>query len=286
VTAADLADRARRYYDANTHRFLRYGQGGYAGAIHRSVWGPSVQSEREAFEYADSFVLERLTRLASGRALHVLDLGCGVGASLAYLATRLSMRGTGITISPVQAQLARERLAGTELAARIRILEGSYLDIPRDVGVADAAFSIEAFLHCPDPDRYFAEAAAHIPPGGLLMILDDFITERASGPLGAPDARVLREFNEGWVTAALKTTAQVAAYAARHGFTLTENVDFTPHLELRRPRDRLIARFVSVARHLPVRTEYLKNFLGGNALNQGLRSGLLEYRFLVFEKRA
>jgi SAM-dependent methyltransferase len=284
VTAGDLVARTRRYYDANTSRFLRFGQGGYTGALHRSVWGPSVTTEREAFEYPNRFVLERLPELGAGRDLHVLDLGCGVGASLAYLASHANVRGTGITISPVQAGLARERLAACGLSAMVRIIEASYLDLPPEVGVADAAFSIEAFYHCPDNDRYFAQAAAHLALGGRLLILDDFLSERAVRGLSTREERLIREFNEGWVTSPTNNLAAVETCAARHGLVLTENVDLTPHLELVRPRDRLIASFIALTRRVPLRTEYFKNFLGGNALNEGLRKGVLEYRFLVFEK--
>jgi SAM-dependent methyltransferase len=285
VTATDLVARTRRYYDANTMRFLRFGQGGHTGAIHRSVWWPSVTTERDAFEYPNKFVLDRLPSRAAGSELHVLDLGCGVGASLAYLASHANVRGTGVTISTVQAQLARERLAAAGLGTRVSIAEASYLDLPREVGMVDAAFAIEAFIHCPDNDRFFAEVAAHLVPGGRLMILDDFLSERAQRGMTSREQRLVREFNEGWVTSPTNNIPAVEACAAQHGLVLTENVDFTPHLELGRPRDRLIAAFVAVARHLPVRTEYFKNFLGGNALNQGLAERLLEYRFLVFEKR-
>ena len=284
MTDSDLASRARRYYDANTRRFLRYGQGGGAGAIHRSVWAPSVTTEREAFEYADQFVLDRIRARHAG-VVDVLDLGCGVGASLAYLAARMPMRGTGITISGVQATLARERIAALGLTDKVRVIEGSYLDLPADVGTAHAAFSIEAFLHCPDADRYFAQAAGHLVRGGLLLVLDDFLSERASQVVSARERRVLDEFREGWVTSTLQTPAAVAATAARHGLTLIDNVNLTPYLETGRPRDRLIAAVMAVARHLPFTGEYFRNFLGGNALQKGLTSGLIEYRFLVFERQ-
>ena len=283
VTASDIASRARRYYDANTGRFLRFGQGGGAGAIHRSVWAPSVTTKREAFEYADQFVLERIRARYAG-VVHVLDLGCGVAASLQYLAARMPMRGTGITISGVQATLARERIAAQGLTDNIRIIEGSYLDLPADVGMAHTAFSIEAFLHCPDADRYFAQAAAHLEHGGLLLVLDDFLSARAGDAVSARERRVIDEFREGWVTSALQTPAAVAATAARHGLTLIDDVNLTPYLETGRPRDRLIALVMTLARHLPIGGEYFKNFLGGNALQEALTSGLIEYRFLVFEK--
>ena len=205
MAASDLVARTRRYYDANTPRFLRFGQGGYTGAIHRSVWGPSVTSEREAFEYPNRFVLERLRARGQGRELHALDLGCGVGASLAYLASHANVRGTGITISPVQAALARERLAASGLDGRIRVIEASYLDLPPDVGVADAAFSIEAFYHCPDNDRYFAQVAAHFVPGGLLLVLDDFFSERAARGLSAREARLIRAVSRFSISSIIAT---------------------------------------------------------------------------------
>ncbi len=34
------------YYDRNTRGFLRFGQGGHSGAIHRAVRGPGVPVER------------------------------------------------------------------------------------------------------------------------------------------------------------------------------------------------------------------------------------------------
>jgi SAM-dependent methyltransferase len=284
VSASDLASRARRYYDANTGRFLRYGQGGSAGAIRRSVWAPPVTTEREAFEYADKFVLERILARHAG-VVDVLDLGCGVGTSLAYLAARLPMRGTGITISGVQATLARERIAALGLTDKVHILEGSYLDLPADVGMAHTAFSIEAFLHCPDADRYFAQAAAHLVHGGLLLVLDDFLSERPGKAVSARERRVLDEFREGWVTSTLQTPAAVGATAARRDLALIDNVNLTSYVETGRPRDRLIAAIMTIARHLPIGGQYFKNFLGGNALQEGLTGGLLEYRFLVFEKQ-
>ena len=63
-------------------------------------------------------------------ASNVVDLGCGVGASLCYLAARLPVRGTGITLSPIQARFAKQRIRKSGFADRIRCIEGDYCDIP------------------------------------------------------------------------------------------------------------------------------------------------------------
>ncbi|MBV1862051.1 MAG: hypothetical protein KUG77_26760, partial [Nannocystaceae bacterium] len=58
------------YYEANTKRFLRFGQGGTVGAIHRAVWGPGVQTRTEAFHH----VHERLLQRVGPQTRRILDL--------------------------------------------------------------------------------------------------------------------------------------------------------------------------------------------------------------------
>src|SRR5919109_2551365 len=125
MTRFDAAE-IRRYYDRHTHGFLRYGQGGSAGAIHRAVWGPGATTRRQAFHYVDDLIADRARSLAAtlSTPLHLVDLGCGVGATLAYIAAQLpAIRGTGVTLSPLQARIAAERIGAAGLSDRIRCIE-------------------------------------------------------------------------------------------------------------------------------------------------------------------
>ena len=104
----DAAD-IRHYYDRHSAAFVRYGQGG--GSIHRAVWGEGTRTRDEAFHYVDDQIAALVRPfVSSSPETHVVDLGCGVGASLCYLARRLPIRGTGITLSPAQAALGRRAL--------------------------------------------------------------------------------------------------------------------------------------------------------------------------------
>ena len=125
--------------------------------------------------------------------MHVVDLGCGIGASLCYLAQRLPIRGTGITLSPTQAAIGQQRIADLGLDDRVTCLEGDYTDLPPDLGPADVAFAIESFLHAPDPSRFFAEAARLLGPGGALIIRDDMARDRQPR-----SAEGLERFVRGW----------------------------------------------------------------------------------------
>jgi SAM-dependent methyltransferase len=270
----------RRYYENNTGAFDRLGRTG--GAIHRAVWGAGVATRAEAFHHVDELLLQALPA-GVGRPV-VVDLGCGVGASLLYLAGRTDMVGEGITISPLQAERATSRIAQAGLADRIRCREGDFLAVPEDLAErADLAFSIEAFVHGPDAGGYFREAARTLRPGGTLVVCDDFLAARAAS-LPPRAARRLAEFRTGWRIGSLLTVERTRVLAAEHGLRLVGDVDLTRQLELRRPRDRWIGLLVSAGRPFRVRGDYWQSLVGGDALQWCLLRGILRYRLLRFER--
>ena len=122
--------------------------------------GARNDTHRQAFRYVEDQIAQLMQGLPpSLERSHVVDLGCGVGASLCYLAARC-LSGTGITLSPVQARLAERRIRESGLSDRIRCVEGDYCDLPIDIGPADLAYAIESFVHVQDPARFFAQCAA------------------------------------------------------------------------------------------------------------------------------
>jgi SAM-dependent methyltransferase len=271
----------QRYYDANTEAFVRHGQGGRQGAIHRAVWGPGVADRAHAFRYVDDLVLHQLDAVATPAPAHVLDLGCGVGGSLAYLAQQRPIRATGITLSPVQAALARKRIAALDLAGRVRIIEGDYTALPRDLATVDLAYAIESFVHGPSPARFLSEAARVLGPDGVLVICDDFRT----GQGGRQAARTLTQFIHGWHVNALLTPSELQEHAAHAGFVHVATADLTPYLELGRPRDRAIALLAAAVSWIPRASHRLSPLVGGAALQRGLARGWIAYHCAVFRRR-
>jgi cyclopropane fatty-acyl-phospholipid synthase-like methyltransferase len=267
----------KRYYDRNSAAFERLGQGN--ASIHRAVWGPGVSTRRQAFHYVDELILECLPEDAEQPT--VVDLGCGLGASLLYLAGRRDLAGEGITISAQQAARARELIAEAGAGDRVRCREGNFLDVPSDLaGTADVAFSIEAFLHSPDAGGYFREAAKVLKPGGTLVVCDDFLNRSAEGR----EARLLDAFRQGWRVGSLLTVDQAGEAAGRHGLTLVRDLDLSGGLELRRLRDRWISVVVACGRMARPSGEYWLSLAGGDALQRLLVRGVLSYRFLELRR--
>jgi SAM-dependent methyltransferase len=279
----------RRYYDRHTPAFIRFGQGGSAGAIHRAVWGPGVATRQQAFHYVDDRIAGLLgardsklgTRDSSGPdGLHVVDLGCGVGASLCYLAERLPLRGTGVTLSPVQARLAAERISEAGLSDRVECLVGDFNALPASLGPADLAYAIESFVHGPSPDRFFAECRRLIRPGGLLVICDD-ITRSPAEPAAR---RTIERFCRGWHVNTLLDQPALRAQAREAGFEHESTTDLTPYLEIRRPRDRVIDALGALFGGLPVVRDRFGYLIGGSALQTCLARGWIGYDLTQFRR--
>jgi len=284
VTAArfDQAE-VRKYYDRHSENFVSRGQEGSEGALHRAVWGPGVENRWQAFRHVEDRLADLIRRLPpSHDSSTVVDLGCGVGASLCYLAKQLPVRGVGVTLSPVQVRLASERINAAGLADRVRVVEGDYADDRLGVGPADLAYAIESFVHGPSPERFFAACARIVRPGGLLVICDD--VRRAGG--GDAAQRTVDSFCRGWHVNALLTREEILAHAGRAGFAHEGTDDLSSHLELHRPRDRavrwLLAPFVWVPLHW-TRFGYLQ---GGTALQTCLSRGWIGYDFIRFRRAA
>lgn len=271
----------RSYYDRHTEAFVTYGQGGDEGAIHRAVWGPGVITRDQAFHFIDDRVVACVEELPEGgQGAHVVDLGCGVGASLCYVAKRVPIRGTGVTISPVQASEATRRIREARLDDRVRCLEADFSELPPTVPPADLAFAIESFVHGPHPAAFFAACHRLLRPGGRLLICDDF--RRPSEDPKAPAA--IERFCRGWHINTLVLPSELERLAADAGFQREHVEELGTHLELGRPRDRLIELAVAGLGWIPAFASRYDHLVGGAALQTCLTRGWVGYDLVTFRR--
>ena len=292
----DLAAVAR-YYERHTRAFVRFGQGGSAGAIHRAVWGAGVTTRAQAFRYVDDRIAdlvrplmsrsdasggaESAERARNGVRAHIVDLGCGIGASLCYLAKQLPISGTGVTLSSLQAQLGNERARDHGLSNRVACIQGDFGRLPPGIEHADLAYAIESLVHSPAPDAFFAECRRIVRPGGLLVICDDI--RRPTTDSAA--SRAIDRFREGWHVNTLPSRLELREFAEAAGFGHVSTLDLTSALELGRARDRAIGVLGSVCDLFSISTPRLDYLLGGAALQQCLERGWVGYDLSVFQRR-
>ncbi len=271
------SDSVKKFYEHNTRRFLSWGGGRKSGVMHREVWGEGVKSKEEAFHFTHQLLLRRLNAIATN-PINVLDLGCGVGSSLIYLARHAdcAIKGTGVTISPSQVEKAIER--STRLLGRTScsFIEADFSRLP-DLDTFHFAYSIEAFVHAPDARQYFSEVARVLVSGGKLYLIDDFLTSEKK-------SAYLDRFRAGWRIGSLHTVEQLVEMAAEFGLVLKENEDLTTYLNLGRPRDLLIKMMLRIPGVHRLSPEYIRSLDGGDALQVCLQKGWIGYKMLGFER--
>jgi cyclopropane-fatty-acyl-phospholipid synthase len=105
--------------------------------------------------------------LAEGE--RVLDVGCGWGSFALHAAAHHGVRVTGITLSPSQAELARQRVAEAGLNDRVDIRLADYRELVAEP--FDAISSIGMVEHVGEAqiDVYAAVLARLLKPGGRLL---------------------------------------------------------------------------------------------------------------------
>lgn len=147
-------------------------------------------------------MIGRLSTLDGGVA--VLDLGAGYGGSARRLASEHGCLVTCLNLSEAQNQTNREKNRQAGLERKIRVVHGSFDDVPEPDEAYDVIWSQDALLHAPDRRKVLEEAFRVLKPGGELIFTDpmqaDDVPDGALQPvydrLHLPDLGSMRFYRE------------------------------------------------------------------------------------------
>ena len=171
--------------------------------------------------------LRRWLRLGAGQL--VLDIGCGDGRFALWNRGRAHI--VALDAAPLFAEVTR---------AEVDLVQGDVRVLPFPRGTFDAAYSIDVMEHLDAPglERFFAEAARVLKPGGHFYLYSNTRERSTLWPviaLWGRLSRALRRRGIGDFAAAdlrkadhvkvLATWPQVVAFAAHHGLRV-ERVRF------------------------------------------------------------
>lgn len=181
-TERDVED----FFDQTLQNYLGFWDS--EGVLHTGYFSGDSDTDYQAAAERTSAILAADAGLDGSS--YVLDVGCGCGNFLLYLAGRFGCRGEGLDLSEERIKFARSLLAGTGLAGtglagpgdggqqRIAFRHGSVTALPYEPGTFSHVVSQDALFLVPDKPRSHTEIFRVLRPGGLFAC-SDFLQPRA-----------------------------------------------------------------------------------------------------------
>jgi cyclopropane-fatty-acyl-phospholipid synthase len=230
--SADAWQATNRHYElpvevfaAYLDRRLKYSSGLYAGP------GTSLDDAQTAKLH---FVAARLGLTGGER---ILDIGCGWGSLILFMAQEYGCRSTGVTPSATQADHIRALARRDGLDPLVEVHHGSFTDSfeftnssEADAdGRYDAVTMLGSVVHMPDRDAVLAKAHRLLRPGGTLYLSESCFRNAAtySRFAGRPGTRHVTEDIFGFADMVPLSVLVQAVESA--GFSLTGLADLTAH---------------------------------------------------------
>ncbi|MCF8478894.1 MAG: methyltransferase domain-containing protein [Rhodospirillum sp.] len=169
---SQLNDVAESYYDS-----------GDADSFYFQIWG-GEDIHIGLYDTTDDIgQASRLTVTAMGTMLDkalkglgaahkVLDIGAGYGGAARHLAKRFGCAVDCLNISKVQNATNKRLTAEQGLSDKVRIVHGSFEEIPEPDGTFDVVWSQDAILHSGDRLQVLKEVKRVLKPGGVFVWTD------------------------------------------------------------------------------------------------------------------
>jgi SAM-dependent methyltransferase len=176
-----VADSALPYFDQLLARFAAGDpelERCFGRHVHWGYWDNPAVSDAQAragfAAAAEALCRQLLARAGIRPGERVLDVGCGFGGTIASLnAGWQGLELTGLNLDPRQIARAR-RLVLPSGDNRITWVVGDAGALPCPDASQDVVLAVECIFHFPSRERFLAEAARVLRPGGRL-VLSDFV---------------------------------------------------------------------------------------------------------------
>jgi MPBQ/MSBQ methyltransferase len=160
----------------------------------------------------------------------LLDLGCGLGATLRSFARHLPhAQLMGLTRVPWQVEQARTLNDAAGCGERVCVVEGNYEDTLLPGSSYDGVYAVESSCHARGPDKSALLTEAHrlLRSGGRLVVADGFLAGAQFA--GTLQRRIYSKLCECWV---IEELAQLLPFTARLEQLGFEDIS-VEHLQMR-----------------------------------------------------
>ncbi|MGC1306333.1 MAG: methyltransferase domain-containing protein [Phormidesmis sp.] len=239
-----ITERIQQFYDESSPLWERT----WGEHMHHGYYGLSGHHRKDRRQAQIDLIDELLQWSGVSAAQTILDVGCGIGGSTLFLADRFNARAVGITLSPVQAQRARDRATETGIASQpwetfpdtatadtpaVHFQVTDALATPFPDNTFDFIWSMESGEHMPDKQAFLAECYRLLKPGGTFLMATwcHRSTHNLAGPLTEAEQLHLDQLYQLYHLPYVISLSAYGELAQGVGFTDLEMADWSQQVE-------------------------------------------------------
>ncbi|MEM9483733.1 MAG: methyltransferase domain-containing protein [Cyanobacteria bacterium P01_F01_bin.116] len=287
ATPSSFIKRIQLFYDESSQLWEQV----WGEHMHHGYYGPDGQTPATSPQEAQRLLIEKILDWSCGSESPsapktILDVGCGIGGSTLYLASKYRATATGITLSPVQASRAVTRANIAGLGKHVQFQVADALAMPFADDSFDLVWSLESGEHMADKGRFLRECCRVLRPGGRLIVVT-WCHRDPQPPLTTQERNHLAQLYH--------------LYHLPYVISLTDYVTLSQSLPLQELRSADWSRAVAPFWQDVVKSTFNPQVLWGIAtagwktvegamaiplMMEGYRTGLIRYGLLTGVKRA
>jgi tocopherol O-methyltransferase len=214
-TLASIREKVQRFYDLGSPYYYKI----YGEHIHDGYYITGRESKAEAQENLIRFLVERAGIKMGAR---VLDVGCGVGGSSLWLAEHLGAATVGITISPVQVEIASRLARERRLNSSFLLMDAERMSFSNSY---DVIWAVAFMSHLKNQEDFLKSATRFLNKDGKFIIFDWMLSEEIAEP---ENDGYLKPVSEGMLLASLHSIRTYLRWFVKYGYRIIYSEDITP----------------------------------------------------------
>jgi tocopherol O-methyltransferase len=216
LTRASIREKVRKFYDLGSPLYFEV----YGKHIHDGYYITGKETKQEAQENLTKILVEK-ARIKRG--VKILDVGCGVGGSSIWMAENLGATTVGLTISPVQIEIARKLAQERQVNSSFLLMDAEkmYFDYKFDV-----MWVLAALTHFRDQQSFIKLATRFIKKGGKFIIFDWMLDEHVTDIL---NDRYVKPVSDRMLLSSLYPLNSYLTWFIEDGYRIIYSEDVTDH---------------------------------------------------------
>ncbi len=214
--APTINEKVKNFYDIGSPYYLKL----FGTHIHDGYFTSGKESRKKAQENLIKFLVDK-AKIEKGS--RILDVGCGIGGSSIWLAKNLNAITVGITISPVQIDIANKLAHEQKVNPSFLLMNAEEMDFPEPF---DAIWLVAALTHFSNQERFLKLSSQFLKKQGKIIIYDWMVSENITD---SEKDMEIRQVMEGLVLANLYSHNTYLTWLKDYGYRILYTEDLTTY---------------------------------------------------------